>query len=388
MPQPKCKAIGGGVYLDADGGYWARPWINHRRTWRKLKAVKRAAAYKENATTPWSAPAGNFSELAQLYIDAGCPNKRLEKREVAFCDPEEKRVAMLRKFFGPMKAAAIRLVSLPPYAKWRLRQKLRQGTGERTIDKDLCTLSNVISYGVSLGHLEINYVRSGRPKYRKSGDVRHSREVAPPDADTIHKLADSLFEHKRSEALGWQLLFAMFTGCRTSELLRLRVDAETTDDPGLIQPGFLFLGRRSKGGVNPWLQVGGEFAQMIDGFRYWHDLRFRESPWFFPGRTAGTVSLGALGHALTRTCEELKIPRITPHGLRSFYVTKRRSDGAGDIQIAGEIGDKTVALMQTTYGARPANWVGGKVMKWTPSKGLPSWMRWRAAGKKVIQLRK
>jgi hypothetical protein len=57
----------------------------------------------------------------------------------------------------------------------------------------------------------------------------------------------------------------------------------------------------------------------------------------------------ALAHALERICRNYGLPHITPHGLRSFYVTKRRSDGASDIVIAGEIGDRT-AMASVSVG--------------------------------------
>jgi hypothetical protein len=64
-------------------------------------------------------------------------------------------------------------------------------------------------------------------------------------------------------------------------------------------------------------------------------------------------------------------------GFRSFYVTKRHSDGATDTVIAGEIGDKTVALRQTTCGERPKNWIGGEPIRWLPAHGKPSWQSWQ-----------
>lgn len=382
----KRKAIGGGVYKSEDGRFWSRPWVNRGRTWKLLEADTRKAAFKEAAVTEWDSETGSFAELSRLYIDAGCPNRRLESRDKEFCKPEKTRIESLDKFFGPMAAADIRLANIPAYARWRMRQAGR-GTKQRAVDKDTQTLSNVLNYGVGIGHLEINYIRSGRPRYRKSADVRHCRERAPRTADAIHAIAEELFQSVDSEVLAWQLLFSEMTGCRTSELLRLRKDARTPDDPGFVQADRLFLGRRSKGGINPWAIVGAEFSQMLECFDNWHRTRFPKSKWYFPGRIGNQpVNSGSLGHALTRICKHLKIDRITPHGVRSFYVTKRRSDGASDVQIAGEIGDKTVVLMQTTYGNRPDSWSGGKLLSWIPSEGLPSWLRWKRAQSKIIKL--
>src|SRR6185295_5189799 len=142
-------SIGGGVYRSEDGRYWARPWINRRRTWRLLKAETQRAAFKEASNATWNTAAESFTQLAALYTAAGCPNKRLERRPPAFCEPEEKRIAMLAKFFGITPAAVIRLVNLPAYAKWRIRQCGR-GTKQRAVDKDTQTLSNILNYGVAI----------------------------------------------------------------------------------------------------------------------------------------------------------------------------------------------------------------------------------------------
>lgn len=373
--------ISPGVYHRAcDGAYFARPRIHGRSTWRKLKARTAKAAIKENANTNWHAPGGSFQELATAYLAAHCPNRRLEPRADAFTADETKRVQRLQKFFGRQPAATLRLADLPRYHAWRTKPgNHRFGTGNRAVDKELVTLSNVINFGVGMGLLEFNYLARGRPRYRRESDVRHSRDVAPASTEIIHQLGRFFLDQTRSEVFCWIGLFAQFTGCRTSELLRLRLDAEP-EQAGWLEGNMLFLGRRSKHGVNPWSIIGPEFAEMITAFQTWHAARFPKNPYFFPSPFGkNPVDAGSFGHALTRACAALKLTHITPHGYRSFHVTKRRSDGATDVQIAGEIGDKTVTLMQTTYGRRPENWRGGKPLTWLPQDSLPVWQIWLPA---------
>ena len=362
-----------------DGAFFARILIRGRQTWRKLKAVKLRSAIAELAATDWETPAGTFAELADQYVKAHCPNRRLEPRDDEFTQPEARRVEKLKLFFGRQRAAELRLAHLPRYHSWRTAPRnLRQGNGDRTVDKELTTLSNVMNFGVAMGSLEFNFIGQNRPRYRREKDIRHSREVAPESAEVVHRLAGYFFDNLRSEVFGWQALFAAFTGCRTSELLRLRLDAKS-EEAGWIEGNMLFLGRRSKSGVNPFALIWPEFAAMLPAFRRWHKDRYPQNPYFFPGPFGkAPVSLGAMGHALVRACAALRLPHITPHGFRSFYVTKRRGDGVSDVQIAGEIGDRTVTLMQSTYGGRPANWRGGSLLKWVPAKEAPAWNRWFA----------
>ncbi len=364
-----------GLYQNEHGAFYARPSLHGRRTWRKLKARTLKNAIKEHANKNWDAPAGNFRDLAQLYLAHHCPDRRLQPRPTSFTTDETARVTRLVSYFGYVPAASIRLADLPKYHAWRKR-KARYG-GDRAVDKELCTLSNILNYGVATGALEFNYIARGRPRYRQEKDVRHSRAVAPATADIIHTLAEYFLASVRSEVFAWQAWFAQFTGCRTSELLRLRLDAADEDAPGYISGNMLFLGRRSKSGINPWATIPTDFAPMLRAFFHWHKARFPKHPYFFPS-PAGCqpVDAGAFGHALTRACASLELDHITPHGFRSFYVTKRRSDGASDPQIAGEIGDKTVSLMHTTYGARPTNWTGGKLVTWLPENRLPAWNQW------------
>ncbi len=417
----KRKSLGNGAYVDEHGGYWVRPWINKRRTWRKLEATKEREAIKEANQQEFQANS-NFRTLSEDYVKHGCPNRRLEARSKDFIQVEKSRIVFLNDFFGRFTSEEIRIKHCLAYKDWRIR-KIKKGTGERTVDTDLNTLSNILNYAVCIGILEFNFIRAGRPKFRKEADVRHCRTCAPKDGEELNKLADHLFAQPSSEVLAWQLLFSAMTGCRTSELLRLRFDAKDENDPGFVSGNYLFLGRRSKNGVNPYALVTPELADLLPCFLHWHLQRYPNNPYFFPGRTlltveqtdavrklcdsgvstrqvakefcisqshvcdilrgksSGTDALQscddrALAHALRRACTALQLPHRTPHAMRSFYVTKRRSDGASDAQIAAEIGDKTVELIQRTYGDCPKNWIGGEKLDWLPKEGQPAWRKW------------
>ena len=252
---------------------------------------------------------------------------------------------------------------------------------------ELVTLSNVLNYGVAIEVIETNPVHHGRPRFRHHSRVAHCRDFAPKSGDELHAIGEELFRSRKSEVLGWMWLFAALTGCRTSELRRLRLDAASEDEPGFVSNNYLFLSR-SKGGVNPYALVTLELADLLKCFHYWHQCRYPSSSWYFPGRTGKTtIDPTSLAHALARVCARLEIPKRTAHGARSYFVTLRRSQGVNDFQIATEIGDKDVSLISKTYGDRPPNWSGGKPLSWLPSQGLPCWSRWRDQSQKVVSLR-
>lgn len=367
-------SISQGVYLDSDTGlYWARPEIDGRRTWRRLKAVTKKAAIEETHRTTWAPKLERFAELAQSYLDAGCPTARLEPRSPAAQGIERRNLGHLTAYFGKRDCDAIKLRDLTPYKTWRIERLTRSTSGSRIVDMELVTLSNVFSYAVAMGIMDTNDVRNGRPRFHRESDVRHCRDVAPVDGDELNRLAGVLFDNPRSVPLGWQLLLEAMTGCRTNEILALRMDAAGPDTPGWVQNNWLFL-KRSKKGVNPYAMIHPDLREVLDAHRRWHAEYAPLSPWYIPGRDrVSAMSPTSLSHALQDAAKALGLPHRTSHGLRSFYVTKRRSDGVSDAQIAGEIGDKTVELIHRTYGDRPANWLGGAQLSWRPSKGEPAW---------------
>lgn len=403
------RIISSGVYKDdTDGSFWVRPWIDGRRTWRKLDATKQKYAIEEAnlkkadhtraklgaAKSPYAREAGMFRELADAYITAGCPNKRLERRDGKFSDGEKLRLAVLNEFFGSRTAKSIRIPALTEYAAWRRpRFKKANCAGDRSIDMELCTLSNVLTYGVVIGELEFNPISIGRPRFQTAANISRSKERMVASGDDIHRLAEYFFDSPRpkTEVMGWMTIFSALTGCRHIELRRLRVDGHGPETPGWISGNYLFLARAKKG-VNPYIEIKGELAEALECFQYWHQERYPAgtehfSPWWFPGQNKrDQLSSGAFCYALDRACKELGLPKASPHGFRAFYVTKRRSDGISDAQIAGEIGDKTVAIIAESYGDRPPNWTGQEKLSFLPKEGLPAWARWKPADEKLVSL--
>ena len=249
------------------------------------------------------------------------------------------------------------------------------------MDLDLCTLSNVLNYGVAIGQVELNWIAHNRPRYRKARDVRHARVLMPASADVIHQLADHLFDRLASETSGWMLLFSLFTGCRTSELRRLRLDAGS-EQAGHCTATQLHLGRRSKSGVNPFIELTPDFRTLLDCFLRWHAARFPKSPWYFPGRTGECVCDNTYCHALARACRQTGLPHTTPHAIRAYFVTLHRRNGVADSVIAAMIGDQTVSLISQTYGDAPQ----GDNLTFLPANRLPAYLRWQPAEAKIVGL--
>lgn len=364
----------------------ARPEINYKRTWRKLESTNRAKAIKEAATTPWVAKADSFKELVKRWQTAGCPGRRRKPKDLRQVDLA---LPWLLKFFGDFPISEIRLKHVPDYAEWR-RKFVKRGTGNRTVDLDLGVLSNVLHYGVKIGVLELNYIYHARDKFQTLDKVRHAYKVSPKSAEIIHQIADYFFDNWKSEVMAFLAFFSEFSGNRHSELLRLDLNARP-DEAGYIHwftphqikertdgiVGQLHLGARSKFGVNPYCDIGPEFAEMIRAFKYWHRKRFgggragKPHPFFVgpQGKVLGPLSFN---HALERATRVLKLQHITPHGFRAFFATKHLRDGKRPIEIAFDMGDRTVELVERIYTEN----VKGPKLWWTPADGLPAWHKW------------
>jgi integrase len=383
-----------GLYRSPNGSFWIRPFVNGKSTWKKLASIALREAQREARALktdheraklglcddPLSTASRTLTELAERYLNAGAPNSRLEQRHRLAVEVERARLANLLEYFGKRDPNEIRLKDLPDYAKWRMKS-VKRGTGHRTVEMEWVSLSNVLNYGVHTGEVEFNYIKQNRPRLcltnPKAGStavkIRHSREVAPASGDELHRIAAWLFACHRSEAIGWFVLFAAMTGCRRSELIRLRLDATSPEQPGFVSGNYLFVSR-SKSGVNPYVLIHPALARCIEAHRLWHSARYSKVHWYFPGRDPKQPLEGSsVSHAMAAASEALQLPPRTPHGLRSFFATVRRAAGASDAQIAAEMGDRTVAVIHAHYGDRPANWTGGIALDWSPSQSTDAW---------------
>lgn len=365
----------------------ARVWVGqspHRvRTFRKLAAKTAKAAIKEAATGDWQPKADLFDGLIDQWLEAGCPGRKVAPKDLRQVNLS---LPWLRKYFGKFKKDEIRPKHLPGYSAWR-RKAIRRGTGRRTVMLDWGVLSNIHHYGVEIGELDFNYIYRARERVQVK--IRHASAVMPHNAEEIHQVAGYFLTSWRSEVMGWLSFFSEFTGNRHSELLRLDLNA------GRNQSGHLewftteqikersdgFVGKlhieRSKHGINPWIGIGPEFAEMIAAFRNWHKTRFGigrpgQPHWYFPGEYGKLLAANSFNHALNRATQVLGLPKINPHGFRAFYATKRARDGDRTIDIAYAMGDRSVAMVERTYILDPT----GAKLWWVPADGVPAWQSW------------
>lgn len=404
--RPKLKALGLGLYqLEGDDRFWARPRFKGQQKKILLKAKTQKEAVKEMAR--WEdriekyvnglAPnpfiredKASLAELVQLFLDKGCPGRKRGTGGAESTRRDERKQAETILKWPSAKTAAD---SFGPelreqYHRWRVSSISQGKSGDRQIDKELGTLSNVFRIAVLNSKktgITVNPL-SEREHFRKASAVQHCRDRAPRNAEELHALARYLFQFPKSEVLGWQLLFESLVGQRSHEIIQLRIDAGP-EQPGYVDEKrkclFLYRSATTKGTFEYCeLQtirthshrIATPLQDCLTAFLAWHKRRYPNSPHFFPSPADPDRPVGvtALTHALRRIAPILEQPHRTSHGLRSFFVNVLRSHRVPDTEVALRIGQKTAGkLIVDTYGNIPA-----EPMTWLPTESAPAWDYW------------
>lgn len=365
------KRVADGIYSLRGHFYYRPKKPDGNYTWRALdgRTLKAARTHHRRVLGLDFDEGLTVGEAVQVYQAAGCPDKRRQARAAEYLKAEQGRCSMLLKFWQSAKCSSITSAMVDDYADWRIKHA-KKGHGGRAADLDIITLKNALRWVSRRGLLQQNpFERLTISSYRK-GKIRHCREVAPKSGAELHDLAANLMDDPRSAVLGWLALITAMIGCRISEMTVLRVDTKE-GEPGSITNEILWL-RRKKKGANNFFRVHPALRSCLDAFFDWRgkQKKFKASPWWFPGRNGGgPVDKDSLTHALRRVGLLVAGQARTAHGLRSFYVTCRRSEGMSDAQIALETGQISGGReIVRTYGdATP------RKVAWLPESGKPAW---------------
>lgn len=358
-------------------------------TKRKLAATTKTAAIKEVETlntrlreasigvglNPY-ATGLTITEIARKWFAADCPDREGIRRTGQKLEDEKAIVNRALKWWGNKEVLGIIRKQCRQYKDWRTAQseKLRL---TRSVDRELLALSNVFEWAIEEDLMKVNPL-AGRKKFDDPRQVRHCTAVSIRSDEEFHQLAKLLFASDQSRALGWQLLLEGMTGVRTSELLACRLDATAPTQPGYLDHHALTV-LRLKDGIEPYalLEAAPGHSPLRDclqAFLNWHDKRKIKTPWFIPGRTGkDKPNRCSLTHALHRACRVLKIPLVTSHGLRAYFVSAQRSMGISDDEIATRLGHKSTQQVEQTYGTVRPGWRGSWKMDFLPEDFAPAW---------------
>lgn len=291
-------------------------------------------------------------ELIEAYVAAGMPTRKMGAKSSATIKGEEGCLRPLKVYFAAKQAAALVLGDCERYRDWRLsggffkdagadeqrKRMVRMKKGTRSVDLELTILANVLHLAVRRGSINANPL-VGRGRYSVAKDVRHCREVAPTPAGL--KQVEYWLRARNEQDVADVICFLAYSGLRIGEALPLEWEAVDWGQKTLHV-------KREKSGTTPWVLILPEMEALL------RDMQKRaKGHLLFPSPfdPATPRDASAVRHRLTAACLALGLAHMTPHGLRSYFVTQARQSGLSDAVIAMLIGDKTgPSIIALTYG--------------------------------------
>ena len=365
----KFKSLGEGFARKGQTIY-VRLRLNGKLTWRSTGTSRLAQARKWREkwdNEQWNEKHGieskgvtlqqsrvTIGELIDDYLEAGCPiirKRSLKPKSQRTIRGEKYCFHPVREFFGRMPAARLALNDCDRYFDWRtsggyvttfkVRSKevtKRTRGGTRAVDLELTVLSNALSLAVRRGRLKTNPLRE-RGRYTDRSQIRHCRETAPTP-DELRQIVEWLEKNDHQQPADFAQYLA-YSGLRIGEGLGGRWGAVNWAEE-------LIHVKRSKKGLIPWVPILPEMKRLLASMkeRASGDLMF---PSVLNPQTA--LDPSAFRRLLAKACRQLGIRHVTPHGLRSYFVTQARQSGLTDAEIAQLIGDKTgPSIIAEVYG--------------------------------------
>jgi len=365
--KPAFERLGESLYWKG-GKIVARVRVNGKATWRSTGTDNPAEArkwLKKWKSEEWMQEHGfeakgvilhrkqvKVGELIDDYSEAGCPARKGHSKAAGTIQREKCFLSPVRVYFSDKIASAVALGDCDKYRAWRLSggyistykmhgghpRTMRTSGGNRTVDIELMVLSNAFALAVRRNVLNSNPLH-GRGRYTLASEVRHCREVAPTP-EGLKEIEDWLRSRKEL-AIADLVCFLAFSGLRIGEALPLTWGA-------VNWPEKLLHVTREKKGIVPFVPILSEMETLLKDMksRSTADLLF-PSP-FDPNKPR---DVSAIRHRIKAACRKLEIGHVTPHGLRSYFVTQARQSGLTDAEIASLIGDKSgPAIIASTYG--------------------------------------
>lgn len=231
--------------------------------------------------------------VVKRYLQDGCPNKKGVARPAGMhLAAERDRCETLLEYFNAEAPGADLIQNdLDNYKDWRVARVIEKEkaaakkkgkeyepdaqTGLRTVDLDLNCLNNAMRWAVRKILLKANPI-AGRVHFYTKSDATHCREFAPENASELNQVAGVFMASRRTETLGWLLLYEGATGLRSEETVLLRMEARS-DEPGGITPdgGSMCVRRARKSKkFNLYVQVHEGLKLIRQAHEIWHAKRY------------------------------------------------------------------------------------------------------------------
>jgi integrase len=321
---------------------WLKKWKNDGWLLKNGIEVKGVVLQRQRTTV---------QEIVDAYLKAGCPTRKMRSKSPCTVKNEKYFLHPALAYFGQIPAAALTLGDCDKYLDWRTSggyvakftvrgkpQTMQTHGGKRAVDLELVVLGNALSLAVRRGVLNSNPL-AGRGRYTCASEVRHCREVAPSPEGLVR--IERWLRGRNEHGVADVVCFLAYSGLRIGEGLAM--------EWGMVSWGEKILHvQREKKGIMPWVPILSEMDALL------RDMRKRATSYLLfpsPFDPRKSADASAIRRRLTAACQKLDVGHVTPHGLRSYFVTRARESGLSDAEIAMLIGDKTgPAIIAHTYG--------------------------------------
>ncbi|HZF00331.1 MAG TPA: tyrosine-type recombinase/integrase [Methylomirabilota bacterium] len=351
---PLFKRIGKCLYRKG-GAIYARVRVNGKQTWRStgtnipvdarrwLEKWRREQWMQKHGIETMGItlhhPRVTVGELMDNYVGNGMRTRTGRLKSPATVKTEQACLKPLRMHFGCKQAAAVSLADCDAYRDWRTNGGFeRRLVGTPSVDLELTILGNVFGLAVRRTLVKSNPLK-GRGRYSIEENIRHCREVAPTP-EGLQQIEHWL-RARNDDDMADVLCFLAYSGLRIGEALPLEWKA--------VDLGQKILQvKREKRGIMPFVPIVFEMEALLRGMQ-----KRATSHLLFPSplnpkvhRAGSTIRI-----RLGTICRTLGLGHVTPHGLRSYFVTQARQSGLSDAEIAMLIGDKTgPSIIARIYG--------------------------------------
>lgn len=290
-------------------------------------------------------------EVLDAYDKAGFPTRKMQQKAAYTVRGERYAMNPVRTYFSDKPAAGLTLHDCDKYLDWRTSggyvakftvrgrpQTIQTRGGKRAVDLELVVLGNALNLAVRRGVLSSNPL-AGRSRYTSASEVRHCREVAPVPEGLVK--IESWLRTRNEQSVADLICFLAYSGLRIGEALAMEWEMVDWTER-------LLHVKREKKGITPWVPILSEMEALL------REMKKRATSYLlFPSSfdATKTADASAIRRRLRAACETLELGHVTPHGLRSYFVTQARQSGLSDAEIATLIGDKTgPAIIAHTYG--------------------------------------
>lgn len=364
----KFERLGESLYRKGGiGVIYARLRLNGKPTWRSTETQIPADARKWLAKwrkDDWLLKNGievkgvvlqrqrvSVREVVDSYLKAGCPTRTMRSKSPYTVRNEKSFLKPVLAYFGDIPAASLTLGDCDKYLDWRTSggyvatftvrgkpQTMQTRGGKRAVDLELVVLCNALNLAARRSIIGSNPLK-GRGRYTCASEVRHCREVAPSPEGL--KRIETWFRGREEDSVADLICFLAYSGLRIGEALAM--EWEAVDSSAKI----LHV-KREKRGIMPWTPILSEMDALL------RDMKKRTTSYLLfssPYDPKKPVDPSAIRRRIRSACKALDLGHVTPHGLRSYFVTRARESGLSDAEIAMLIGDKTgPAIIAHTYG--------------------------------------